>query len=334
MLHITGGDAAADLIHKASLPGEVLPWRDVLHEGPVSRHASSAEFNEIRSRYIAAQGWDTYENVLAGFRVRDAVLARFQEHDEVVLWFEHCLYDQLQLIQILDWFAQQELAATQLTLICIGSFPNMPHFKGLGELSTEQIVGLFPRRQGVTSAEFRVAQHAWRAFCSPDPSEIEVLLALDTSALRFLYNALLRHLQQFPSVRDGLGRTEQQILKAVAAGKQRPPDIFKMDQAAEEHPFMGDAIVWSYIKGLASASKPLVRRVGGGPFILPQDGKRGLFSKQILALTKAGSEAYSGRADWVHLNGIDRWLGGVHLQGAEAAWRWDPVHKRLRPRPK
>jgi hypothetical protein len=25
----------------------------------------------------------------------------------------------------------------------------------------------------------------------------------------------------------------------------------------------------------------------------------------------------------VALNGIDRWVGGVHLQGRDAPWRWD-----------
>jgi hypothetical protein len=32
----------------------------------------------------------------------------------------------------------------------------------------------------------------------------------------------------------------------------------------------------------------------------------------------------------VKLNGIERWLGGVHLTGTQAVWRWDGVAKRLR----
>ena len=30
-----------------------------------------------------------------------------------------------------------------------------------------------------------------------------------------------------------------------------------------------------------------------------------------------------GAADHVALNGIDRWVGGVHLVGREVPWRWD-----------
>jgi hypothetical protein len=31
----------------------------------------------------------------------------------------------------------------------------------------------------------------------------------------------------------------------------------------------------------------------------------------------------AGRGDAIRLNGIDRWIGGVHLVGADADWRWD-----------
>jgi hypothetical protein len=41
-------------------------------------------------------------------------------------------------------------------------------------------------------------------------------------------------------------------------------------------------------------------------------------------LTEEGQNALVGQADWIKSkSGIDRWLGGVHLQGQEAAWRWD-----------
>jgi len=31
----------------------------------------------------------------------------------------------------------------------------------------------------------------------------------------------------------------------------------------------------------------------------------------------------AGRADQIALNGIDRWIGGVHLTGRDGGWRWD-----------
>jgi hypothetical protein len=44
----------------------------------------------------------------------------------------------------------------------------------------------------------------------------------------------------------------------------------------------------------------------------------------ILKLTTLGRRAPSGREDAVKINGIDRWIGGVHLQGTRVRWRWSP----------
>jgi hypothetical protein len=48
-----------------------------------------------------------------------------------------------------------------------------------------------------------------------------------------------------------------------------------------------------------------------------------------LAPTVEGEAVLAGEADAVELNGIDRWFGGVHLHGADAAWRWDRAERRL-----
>jgi hypothetical protein len=39
--------------------------------------------------------------------------------------------------------------------------------------------------------------------------------------------------------------------------------------------------------------------------------------------TAAGRRVLRGEADHVALNGIDRWIGEVHLHGEVARWRWD-----------
>ena len=48
------------------------------------------------------------------------------------------------------------------------------------------------------------------------------------------------------------------------------------------------------------------------------------FLEQEVILTKNGAAVLDFYTDWLLLcGGIDRWLGGVHLQGQDAAWRWD-----------
>jgi hypothetical protein len=43
----------------------------------------------------------------------------------------------------------------------------------------------------------------------------------------------------------------------------------------------------------------------------------------VAELTAAGRRVLDGDEDHVALNGIDRWIGGVHLVGREVPWRWD-----------
>ena len=102
MLHVTNGDSAAELIRRSGIAGDVLSWRDVLHEGPVPADLELTALGRVRAEFLAAQGWGRVDEIRAAFIERDETIAAVGERDEIVLWFEHDLYDQLQLIQILD----------------------------------------------------------------------------------------------------------------------------------------------------------------------------------------------------------------------------------------
>ncbi|HEY3231594.1 MAG TPA: hypothetical protein VGJ87_20360 [Roseiflexaceae bacterium] len=329
MLHITNGDSTACSIEQTDLPGTVLPWQDVLHEGPTPAGLSFDQMSKLRARFIADHGWGSYEDILADFLRRDSALEQFQTHKEVVLWFEHDLYDQLQLIQLLHWFSHHGLGRTTLSLICIGEFPGLDNFKGLGELSPAQLRPLYDTRTAITPEQLALGSAAWQAYCAPEPTAIEAFLSRDTSALPFLRAALLRHLEQFPAVESGLSRTEQQILEAVAAGSQKPAEIFLTEQEKEASAFMGDSWLWDYIAALCDTHDPLLRRADGGPFTLPseQDHPEEFFA-QTLELTERGRAVLAGQADRIR-DGIDRWRGGVHLHGPDAAWRWDRQQRQI-----
>ncbi|MGH9657574.1 MAG: hypothetical protein ACRD96_03460 [Bryobacteraceae bacterium] len=311
MLHITSGQSVD--IQSTRLPGEVIYWMDVLHEGPAPAALSLAEMSAVRARFIAEAGWGPFDEVQNGFLDRDARLARFAEHEEAILWFEHDLYDQLQLLQILDWFSVHDRSNTRLTLICIGSFPGIGRFTGLGQLNGTQLLSLLDQRRDISRIDLKLAAEGWFAYCSPDPSDIETLLKRNIVALPYLKGALTRHLEQFPSTANGLSRSEQQIVDLVASGLNRFPDLFPADQDQEERVFAGDLVIWSYIHRLANAKTPLVQ----------------IAADNSVHLTDAGHAVRQGQEDHVRLNGVDRWLGGVHLEGDDAEWRWDREGKRL-----
>jgi hypothetical protein len=333
MLHITNGDSAAIGLRRSGIPGVVLAWKDVLHEGPVPGGLSLERLSETRARFIAGMGWTTYAEALEEFQSRNAILQQFREHEEVTLWFEHDLYDQLQLLQILDWLAGQEWGETRVTVIAIDSFPERATFHGLGELTPAQLSLLFPARRPVTDSMLVLARAGWAAVTSPDPTAITRLLAQETPALPFLANALRRHLQQFPEIVTGLSRSEQQLLEALVAGPSRPIPLFLAAQQKEEAPFLGDWPFWQYARELSQDPAALLVRQDGAPFQLPDFGsgtaRQSAFLEQELILTAQGYEVLAGNADWVRLHGIDRWLGGAHLRGRHPDWRWDEAQGTL-----
>jgi len=204
-------------------------------------------------------------------------------------------------------------------------------FHGLAQLSVEQMTELFPSRAEVSRSQLELAGCAWAAFCSPDPTALVEVLNSDTSPLPFLEGALARHLEQFPSVTNGLSRSENQILAAVAAGTHELGGVFSVSTTEmEERPFMGDATLAFYLERLSRAEVPSLRLTSGEPICAPKgmEHDEGFWQQEAL-LTPEGQDFLSGRLNWVHANGIDRWLGGVHLRGGSQGWRWDSEEREL-----
>ena len=123
-LNITNGDSAAGTMSEAGVEGKIIAWRDVLHEGPVDSSLSLEELSKQRARFIASNNWDDFAHISGDFSDRDRVIRQLDYFDEVVLWFEDDLYDQLQLIQLLDFFSRRDVGTSHdnsLGFSCSGS---------------------------------------------------------------------------------------------------------------------------------------------------------------------------------------------------------------------
>src|SRR3954453_22078458 len=170
MLHLTNGDSAVCGIEATGVGGDVVPWRDALHEGPLPADADPAELRAVRARFLAGCGWGEPEAIEAGMRARDERLATALERDEVVvLWFEHDLYDQLQLIQILD-------AVNGDGGLVEAILPD----RFLGAMEVGELAALWPGREPLRPDQVALARLAWEAVRAPDPHGIAALLQTHT----------------------------------------------------------------------------------------------------------------------------------------------------------
>jgi hypothetical protein len=144
------------------------------------------------------------------------------------------------------------------------------------------------------------------------------LVQTDMWPLPFLPRAIKRFHQQFPSAEYGLSLTESMILERLEQGPASLKELYLDYHGRESMPFMGDSVIFRHAEGLTHGPCPLARRTDGRQFV----GALYHASRVELEITQAGCAVLSGQADAIHLNGIDRWFGGVHLQGNEAEWRW------------
>jgi hypothetical protein len=313
-LHVTNGDIVVDLLRRAGLADGALAWADVLHEGPVPAGLDDDGLRRVRAEFLAgADGGDPAE-ALRRLTDRDHALAGGWAGD-YLLWFEADLYDQLQIAQILAALGELGVDPGRVTLVCIGEFPGIAHFGGLGELEPEQLGGLLASAATPLTAEaLDLGAAAWAALRAPDPGGLGQIMASRSPQLRFLGEAFDRLAREYPSTRDGLSLTERRILAATPEAGTPAGTVFARLGEREARPYLADLFFFRIVARLAGAPVPLLE-------LDPPGGRVDAGTR--LRRTEAGDRVLRGEADHVALNGIDRWVGGVHLHGSEARWRWD-----------
>lgn len=312
-LHITNGGNSVSLLKAGGIKEPVFSWDDILHEGPVPAGESLAQLSEIRADYIVNLGFGDQAQILAKFTERDRKLLDSLNYSEVVLWFEHDLYDQLQLIQVLDWFNQQDELSLEVYLIN----PD----RHLGHHYPEEVTALYKTRRLLDKKYFDLASIAWQAFTSSSPLHFNQLLAEDLSLLPFLSRALLRMAKEYPEDISGLPKTESMILECLDKPMD-PKNLFKAYCRAEKDEFLGDSTFFAKLKMMASGSHPLVK-------ISPHQSFNHPIDPQIqISKTDYADKVIAGKASWFKDNQHNKWIGGC-LVDTENNWRWQQNSRQI-----
>lgn len=313
-LIITNGDSAGEVLKQVYSDALVLPWRDVLHEGPVPLTNSRAELSKIRVAYLEGCGAQDAE---IGFAERDGIMGDLLRFDRISLWFEHDLYDQLQLLQVLDALAQNPVPGADLVLVQADDY--------LGHYGPDDMGSWTAQAQLVSQAQLNLANKAWNAFRQDTPQAWFALLGEDLSALPFLRGGILRMLEELPDATNGLMRTQRHILETVSAGHTRLGRVFRASQECEEAKFMGD---WSFFK-LLNGMNALVTGQESLAFHpqMDEDAFQAYLQNE-LSLTPLGQSVLAGKENYTQHITVDFWWGGTRVN-RDHLWCWDSVRQQL-----
>lgn len=305
LLHIRCGSDIEHTLAVAGFSGDFLAFYDPYVHGPVPCTELHDEFLQIRANYISKDLHPDYEEVLADLRQQYAALEEAGGYDAVYLWFEHDPYDQLILAKLLDFFSAPEHRPGSLKLISVTHYPGVKIFNGLGQLPPEALRVLWGSFSEVTPAQLAIGRRSWAGICSPTPDLLRELIATGTPELPTMAIALERHLKQLPSEHNGLNLSENLTLQILAEkGEITAARLFGWyTNHYEPLTFMGDSGYWQLLEKLATAEHPAI--------VLDRRGEKP--NQWQVALSETGKRLLAGEVDWIVLNGIDHWVGGIHL---------------------
>jgi len=317
-VHICNGDSTADTLSLADLPGDIRVWADALDLGPVLP-ISDEETYKVRGEFWASKGYGTAADDAQRLAQWDRGFDEAAGADELILWYEHDLFDQLALIRLLARLARRGLPQT-LTIVSIDRHPEVPNFLGMGQLKPEQLAELWPRRTPLSRDAIDEAVTAWIAVTANDPRALP-FLTKRVKALPFLAGAIERQLEEFPDPTSGLSRTERQMLAAIARGEGTGAALMQASHAMDPRYPITDTLLLDVLKRFGACGF-----IEGAPSGAPAPDALKSVNVSVTAL---GRQALAGAIDRVHECGIDEWRGGIHLTGRGKVWRWHSAERKL-----
>ena len=167
VLHLRCGSDIRDSLRAAKIEGAFLEWSDPVCQGPV-RALSEAEYRAERLAWICGAWEVSRAEAETKLLPLSSLPSRLEPYEQVCLWFEHDLYDQSILVQVLAGLAERPQLHPRLRLVSIDRHPELRRFIGLGQLRPEQLPPLYAARQPIAPEAFEASAKAcgaigWRA---------------------------------------------------------------------------------------------------------------------------------------------------------------------------
>ena len=269
-LHITSGDIAGDGLSKSGIPGELLVWHDILYDGPRKPGWPDDSTLDARARFLEESTGGGLERsyILKTLKEQYQKLTTAGDYNQIVLWFDACLFDQSMLVHILTCMHHHGILKAEL--LCVDAFPSIEPYNGLGQLQPSQMASVYDQRQMITDDQFQYAKTVDEAFANQDLQLFSELSCDVDAPLPWISSAVKRWMQEQPDPKTGLGRLEKLAFEAICDGKETPGEIFSAVAAADTPPqYWGDITLWAKINAMADRDPPLVR-IEGPMSRLPQ----------------------------------------------------------------
>jgi len=309
---VNGDSAAASLCQAFGLdPESVLVQHDVLSCGPLPALEPIEQWRRLREQF-----WQQICNVPTSPPLSRDLLRntdRLREAQAVLLWLGSGLSDQLLLPFTVHLFKSLGIELAKLSAVQFSQLPGKPvEIVGLGMLAPNELRS-HPAPESLSAAGIIELCKAWTAVVAPEPGRLLAFLREGVAVYPFLRRALKTLIARYPDEQTGLNYIDWDLLEL---SKTRGPKVAAVITHAilgnaEHLDPVGDIYLLARLRGLADPllPHPALELSGDGFSIRRCEVK----------VTASGDDVLAGRKNFVELNGVDDWVGGVRLDSRSGA---------------
>jgi hypothetical protein len=307
-LHIVAGPSAAACLQDgmALSPDHVLVHHDLLSCGPLPAFEALDDWRDVRESYLRSLDieWPSFS-----FAEQDRDLLTNQERlrsaETITLWLGTGLAEQLLLVWVVALVRRLGADAGRCRIVQF-NLDRKHEVVAVGVLDPSRFKE-HPPPTRLTESAIQEATAAWEAVTAPEPDALLAFLADRQRSLPFLQRALSSLLHHYPDVSTGLNSWEYQLLQYVRdEGPKATRAIgYTMGHDMDFPEWMADSYLFQRLHHLGNSAlpRPLVTLSGDTTQMRGTD----------VHLTQYGKAILVGKGNAVEWNGIDDWVGGVHL---------------------
>ncbi len=239
ILHITNGDSTTNYLKKLKFSGDFITWREMLSEGKTTTDVGSESFWKNRFEFFKTS-YKVSKKKFIDFTVKEyRNLCNKKESKEIILWFEHDLFCQINMLAVISWLKTYR-KGYHISLVCSGKIKGSKKLKSLSELTENQIHLHYKNRIDLTQDDIEYADYIWQLYCSDSPLRLETVYKFNPmSPFQYLASAIEMHIMRFPSINNGLNKIENTILNTANSYKLSSKEqlIGKLLQNQEKYGF-------------------------------------------------------------------------------------------------
>lgn len=214
-LHITNGDTTSDYIKELGIPGAIITWREMLCEGRTVAKVGTEDFWKTRFHFLNS-AYQISKKLFIEKTLKEYRSLCNQKNDaEIILWFEHDLFCQINMIAVISWLKKNK-KGQPIFLVSSGDVSGHKERLGLGELSSEEFLNHYKNRIQLSQEDIDYADYIWQLYCSNSPLRLETVVKLGSkTSFTYLQEAIETHIRRFPSTANGLNNIENYVLQVA-----------------------------------------------------------------------------------------------------------------------